>query len=66
MDVELVKFYVYEKGDTNKDKGVRCHDYFGVLAPGLCLTFFLREEMFQVVVGQTHFETTVRLSTGCE
>jgi hypothetical protein len=43
----LVKFYAYEKGDTNKDKGVRCDDCFGVLSPGLCLTFFLREEMFQ-------------------
>jgi hypothetical protein len=43
----LVKLYAYEKGDTNKDKGVRCDDCFGVLAPGLCLTFFLREEMFQ-------------------
>lgn len=47
MDAGLVKFYAYEKGDTNKDKGVRCDDCFGVLAPGLCLTFFLREEMFQ-------------------
>lgn len=47
MDSGLVKFYSYEKGDTNKDKGVRCDDCFGVLAPGLCLTFFLREEMFQ-------------------
>jgi hypothetical protein len=47
MDSGMVKFYSYEKGDTNKDKGVRCDDCFGVLAPGLCLTFFLREEMFQ-------------------
>jgi len=47
MDSGVVKFYAYEKGDTNKDKGVRCDDCFGVLAPGLCLTFFLREEMFQ-------------------
>jgi hypothetical protein len=47
IDSGLVKFYAYEKGDTNKDKGVRCDDCFGVLAPGLCLTFFLREEMFQ-------------------
>ena len=47
MDSGLVKLYAYEKGDTNKDKGVRCDDCFGVLAPGLCLTFFLREEMFQ-------------------
>ncbi len=43
----LVKFYAYEKGDTNKDKGVRCDDCFGALCPGLSLTFFLREEMFQ-------------------
>jgi len=43
----LVKLYAYEKGDTNKDKGIRCDDCFGVLCPGLCLTFFLREEMFQ-------------------
>jgi hypothetical protein len=47
VDSSLVKFYAYEKGDTNKDKGVRCDDCFGVLCPGLCLTFFLREEMFQ-------------------
>lgn len=47
IDSSLVKFYAYEKGDTNKDKGVRCDDCFGVLCPGLCLTFFLREEMFQ-------------------
>ena len=39
--------YAYEKGDTNKDKGPRCDDCFGVLCPGLCITFFLREEMFQ-------------------
>ena len=43
----LTKFYSYEKGDTNKDKGIRSEDLFGVLCPGLCLTFFLREEMFQ-------------------
>ena len=42
-----VKLYAYEKGDTNKDKGPRVDDCFGVLCPGLCLTFFLREEMFQ-------------------
>ena len=47
IESSLVKFYAYEKGDTNKDKGVRCDDCFGVLCPGLCLTFFLREEMFQ-------------------
>ena len=47
VDAGLVKFYAYEKGDTNKDKGVRVDDCFGVLSPGLCLTFFLREEMFQ-------------------
>ena len=46
-DSGLVKFYAYEKGDTNKDKGVRCDDCFGALCPGLSLTFFLREEMFQ-------------------
>ena len=47
VETSVVKFYAYEKGDTNKDKGVRCDDTFGVLCPGLCLTFFLREEMFQ-------------------
>jgi len=45
--VDGVKLYAYEKGDTNKDKGPRVDDCFGVLCPGLCLTFFLREEMFQ-------------------
>jgi hypothetical protein len=47
VEPSVVKFYAYEKGDTNKDKGVRCDDTYGVLCPGLCLTFFLREEMFQ-------------------
>jgi len=47
VESTLTKFYSYEKGDTNKDKGVRSEDLFGVLCPGLCLTFFLREEMFQ-------------------
>ena len=47
VETSIVKLYAYEKGDTNKDKGVRCDDIFGVLCPGLCLTFFLREEMFQ-------------------
>lgn len=47
VESALVKFYAYEKGDTNKDKGVRCDDCFGALCPGLSLTFFLREEMFQ-------------------
>ena len=47
VEPSVVKFYAYEKGDTNKDKGVRCDDTFGVLCPGICLTFFLREEMFQ-------------------
>ena len=47
VESSAVKFYAYEKGDTNKDKGVRCDDTFGVLGPGICLTFFLREEMFQ-------------------
>jgi len=47
IEASVVKFYAYEKGDTNKDKGPRVDDCFGVLCPGLCLTFFLREEMFQ-------------------
>ena len=47
VEPSVVKFYAYEKGDTNKDKGVRCDDTYGVLCPGICLVFFLREEMFQ-------------------
>ena len=47
IEASVVKLYAYEKGDTNKDKGPRVDDCFGVLCPGLCLTFFLREEMFQ-------------------
>lgn len=47
IEPSVVKFYAYEKGDTNKDKGPRCDECFGILCPGLCLTFFLREEMFQ-------------------
>lgn len=47
IESSVVKFYAYEKGDTNKDKGPRVDDCFGVVCPGLCLTFFLREEMFQ-------------------
>jgi hypothetical protein len=47
IEASMVKLYAYEKGDTNKDKGPRVDDCFGVLCPGLCLTFFMREEMFQ-------------------
>jgi hypothetical protein len=62
IEASMVKLYAYEKGDTNKDKGPRVDDCFGVLCPGLCLTFFLREEMFQAskiiadrVIGKTQF-----------
>jgi hypothetical protein len=41
IEPSMVKLYAYEKGDTNKDKGPRVDDCFGVLCPGLCLTFFL-------------------------
>lgn len=57
------RFYTFEKGRTNKDKGERvvqseekaedeggaepvCRDWRVVLEPGVCLTNFVREEIF--------------------
>ena len=57
VESALVKFYAYEKGDTNKDKGVRCDDCFGALCPGLSLTFFLL-----VLSSASYSKTTTRPS----
>lgn len=45
-----VRMYAFEKGPTNKDKGgrVESESATGVLCPGVCLAFFLREEMYEV------------------
>lgn len=45
-----VRIYAFEKGPTNKDKGVRVESdsATGVLCPGVCVAFFLREEMYEV------------------
>jgi hypothetical protein len=43
-----VRFFSYEKGKTNKDKGERVDstETAGVLEPGLVLSFFLREDFW--------------------
>ena len=45
-----VRMHTFEKGPTNKDKGERVEGegMTGVLCPGLCLAFFIREEMYEV------------------
>lgn len=45
-----VRMYAFDKGPTNKDKGCRVESdsTTGVVCPGVCLTFFIREEMFEV------------------
>ena len=45
-----VRMHAFEKGPTNKDKGERVEGegMTGVLCPGLCLAFFIREEMYEV------------------
>jgi len=45
-----VRIYAFEKGPTNKDKGARVESdsATGVLCPGVCVAFFLREEMYEV------------------
>ena len=45
-----VRMHAFEKGPTNKDKGDRVDgdSTTGVLCPGVCLAFFIREEMYEV------------------
>lgn len=45
-----VRMYAFDKGPTNKDKGCRVesNSTTGAVCPGVCLTFFIREEMFEV------------------
>ena len=45
-----VRMHAFEKGPTNKDKGERVEgeSTTGVLCPGVCLAFFVREEMYEV------------------
>ncbi|MBV5332162.1 hypothetical protein JZU54_00965, partial [bacterium] len=45
-----VRMHAFEKGPTNKDKGERVEgdSTTGVLCPGVCLAFFIREEMYEV------------------
>ena len=58
-----VRMHAFEKGPTNKDKGERVEgeSTTGVLCPGVCLAFFIREEMYEV--GKIMASSTIERSS---